>query len=121
MTTEAWCSTRGYFRGNPDPRALGQVPGARIFSVQVNDAPAEPAEDLWAETRQRLLPGDGAFELPALFRQLADMEALACVGPEVISTAMGDLARRDPVGAATIAMAAVRGLVEEALRAGGAA
>ena len=107
-----------YFRGNPDPQALARVPGTRIFSIQVNDAPAEPAEDLWAETRQRLLPGDGAFDLPALFRQLADMGALACVGPEVISTAMTDLARRDPTDAARVAMSAVRALVDDALRGG---
>lgn len=103
-----------FFRGDPDRRVLDEIPGSRIFAVQVDDALALPAGDLWADTRERLLPGDGAFDLVGILRDLDRHGALAWVGPEVISTRTATAAERDPVGAAQTAMSAVRRLVAEA-------
>jgi sugar phosphate isomerase/epimerase len=102
-----------FFRGTPDLSALKSIPGDRVFSVQVADAAAEPVGGLGEDTFNRLLPGDGALDLPALLRTLVEMDALHWVGPEVISPAM---AAMEPIAAARLAGGRVRDLVAEAQR-----
>jgi len=80
------------FRGPTDDAQLGAVPGARIGSVQLNDAPAEPWPDLVAETlAARLLPGEGAIPLVRWLRLLDRIGCRAPLGIEVFSHALDAL------------------------------
>jgi sugar phosphate isomerase/epimerase len=80
------------FRGPTDEAQLRSLPGARIGSVQINDAPAEPARDLVAETlNARLLPGEGAIPLLRWLRILDETGSRAPIGVEVFSTALDAL------------------------------
>ncbi len=74
-----------FFRGEPDFDVLAGVPGDRIFNVQFDDAPAVPEADLRQETRRRLLPGDGAFDLARAIHALDEIGALRLVGAEVLN------------------------------------
>jgi sugar phosphate isomerase/epimerase len=80
------------FRGPTTEAQLRALPAARIGSVQVSDAPAEPAGNLLAETtRARLLPGEGAIPLARWLRLLADLGSEAPIGVEVFSRALDAL------------------------------
>jgi sugar phosphate isomerase/epimerase len=80
------------FRGPTDDAQLAALPGARIGSVQLNDAPAEPAADLVAETlSERLLPGAGAIPLARWLRILDRIGSRAPIGVEVFSQALDAL------------------------------
>src|SRR5262245_34668207 len=58
LTFDTWHT----FRGRTDDAQLEEIPGVRIGSVQINDAPATPSDDLVSETLSaRLLPGEGAI------------------------------------------------------------
>ena len=72
-------------RGTPDLALLEQIPGERIFSVQVADAPAQRRPDIRDDTLHRALPGDGVLDLVGVLRVLYRIGALRWVGPEVIS------------------------------------
>ncbi|MCW2613429.1 MAG: Xylose isomerase protein barrel [Frankiales bacterium] len=97
-----------FFRGRPDYDVLRSVPGERIFAVQIDDALAEPRADLREDTLNRLLPGDGDFDLPRVVAELHRTGGLRWVGPEVISPV---LAAMSPVGAAQLAGGRVRDLI----------
>ena len=101
-----------FFRGEPDFGVLAGIPGDRVFCVQLDDAPAVPRGPLRQETARRLLPGDGALDLPAAIRALHRIGALRWVGPEVISP---DLAAMPVPDAAALAMARTRASVDAAL------
>jgi sugar phosphate isomerase/epimerase len=80
------------FRGATDDAQLEAIPGARIGSVQLNDAPAQPAGDLVAETLSaRLLPGEGAIPLVRWVRLLDRIGSRAPIGVEVFSQALDAL------------------------------
>jgi sugar phosphate isomerase/epimerase len=80
------------FRGPTDDAQLEAIPGARIGSVQLNDAPAEPSGDLVAETlNARLLPGEGAIPLVRWVRWLDRIGSRAPIGVEVFSRALDAL------------------------------
>jgi sugar phosphate isomerase/epimerase len=89
-----------FFQGNPDFEALRSVSGHRIFAVQLSDAPAIGSGSLIEDSMNRLLPGDGSFDLVRALRVLADIDGLHGVGAEVISP---DLAALGPVQAAVVA------------------
>lgn len=76
-----------FFRGPADLDVLAAIPGERVFSVQLSDGPAQPADDLGAEsTYGRRLPGDGDFDLAGFVGVLAGTGGLrGAVGPEVFS------------------------------------
>jgi sugar phosphate isomerase/epimerase len=77
------------FRGPSDDAQLEKIPGARIGSVQINDAPAQPGDNLIAETLSaRLLPGEGAIPL---VRWLDAIGSTAPIGVEVFSSALDAL------------------------------
>ena len=80
-----------FLRGNPAVDALADVPGDRIFTVQVNDARAEPVGTLWEDTFHRLLPGDGDFDLTSVMGVLESIGGLSWVGPEVFSDTLPEL------------------------------
>lgn len=101
-----------FFRGRPDFAALSAVPGERIMQVQLDDAAAVPDGPLREETQRRLLPGDGAFDLPRVIRALADIGGLRRVGPEVISPVLAAMPTRE---AAALAVERTREAVAAAL------
>jgi sugar phosphate isomerase/epimerase len=120
-----------FFRGDPDFGVLAGIPGDRIFCVQLDDASAgsppspppgtppaasarraEYMSALREETSRRLLPGDGALDLPAAIRALHRIGALTWVGPEVISP---ELAAMPVLDAATLAMDRTRAALAAAL------
>ncbi|MBW2313938.1 MAG: sugar phosphate isomerase/epimerase [Deltaproteobacteria bacterium] len=77
------------FRGATDEAQLRALPGNRIGSVQLNDAPAEPGPELLAETMNaRRLPGEGDAPVVEWVRILDDCGLRAPVGVEVFSEAL---------------------------------
>jgi sugar phosphate isomerase/epimerase len=101
-----------FFRGEPQFDVLAGIPGDRVFCVQLDDAQAVPHGSLREETSRRLLPGDGALNLPAAIRALHRIGALRWVGPEVISP---ELAAMPVADAAALAMNRTRAVVDAAL------
>jgi sugar phosphate isomerase/epimerase len=100
-----------FFRSHSDMALLEQMPGARIFGVQVADAPALPTTSLVEETFHRMPPGDGELDLVGVLRTLDRIGGLQWVGPEVISPATAAMA---PTDAAREAGDRVRDLVAKA-------
>jgi sugar phosphate isomerase/epimerase len=97
-----------FFRGNPDYAALRQVPGERIFAVQIDDAYAEVRGSMREDTFHRLLPGKGDLDLATVVRELDAIGGLSWVGPEVMSP---ELEAMPAVDAATLAGGLVRELI----------
>jgi sugar phosphate isomerase/epimerase len=80
------------FRSGGDDAQLRAIPGARVGSVQINDAPAQPGADLVTETLSaRLLPGEGAIPLARWIRILDAIGSRAPIGVEVFSAALDAL------------------------------
>jgi sugar phosphate isomerase/epimerase len=102
-----------FFRGNPDLALLASIPGDRIFSVQVDDAGPVGNDDLWQDTRHRLLPGDGQFDLDAVLGVLSRTGGLSYVGPEVLSPTLEAMPMLD---AATLAGARTRAAIDRVCR-----
>ncbi|WP_448624275.1 sugar phosphate isomerase/epimerase family protein [Geodermatophilus sp. URMC 64] len=100
--------TLHFFRGNPDFDLLDRIPGERIFAVQVCDSTADLRGSLRDETMNRLLPGDGDFDLPRVVAALDRIGALRWVGAEVISPITEAM---PPVEAARVAGDRVREIV----------
>lgn len=74
-----------FFRSDPDFDLLATIPGDRIFAVQFDDAASDVAGSLWDDTSNRLLPGDGSFDLPRVIEVLDRVGGLEVIGPEVIN------------------------------------
>jgi sugar phosphate isomerase/epimerase len=82
IVVDAW----HFFRGPSDPESLRAVPGDRILNVQLDDGPARPEPDLLSATlHERLLPGQGEFDLAWLVDVLVTCGANAPFGVEVFS------------------------------------
>lgn len=89
---------------------LAEVPGRLILAVQLSDGPAQPEANLVDATlHHRMLPGDGAFDLSAVVRALAQTGTTAPFGVEVFSDALQELSTAE---AASSAARAVRDLLE---------
>jgi sugar phosphate isomerase/epimerase len=88
LVLDVWHHVRS---GCPDA-ALDQVPGARIFTVQLADGPPRPGSaDLAAEATNpqgRGLPGSGTMPIAQLLALLAAKGVCANIGPEA-SLAVG--------------------------------
>lgn len=84
-----------FFRGDPDFGLLAEIPGDKIFFVQLDDAAAEFTGTMLEDTRHRLLPGDGSFDLVRAVRALQEICALRWVGPEVINDELAGLPALD--------------------------
>lgn len=102
-----------FFRGTPDLAVIAQVPGDRIFTVQVDDALAQPQGSLREDTQRRLLPGDGELDLVGVLRALDRTGALTWIGPEVISP---QTAAMPPERAAVLARERVELVLDQARR-----
>ncbi len=78
--------------GGPDIATLRDIPPERIQLLQLNDAPIQPADDLFTETlTARLLPGDGAIDILGLLDTLDDIGAAPIVVSEVFSSSLAAL------------------------------
>ncbi|HXK26211.1 MAG TPA: sugar phosphate isomerase/epimerase [Myxococcota bacterium] len=101
-----------FFRGGADLAQLAGLPGGRVLSLQLSDAPAAPWADLPQESlRARLLPGDGAIDLVAFLRALEAIGCRATLGAEVFSEA---LSAQDPVTVGRRAGEALRRVIRGA-------
>jgi sugar phosphate isomerase/epimerase len=108
IAVDAW----HFFRGKPDFDALRAVPGDKVLGLQIDDGPATPEENLVRATlHERLIPGDGDFDLRALLDTLTAIGAVAPVGVEVFSDA---LHRLGPIEAARRAGDAARRVLRPA-------
>ena len=75
-----------WFRSGPDPDLLRSIPGEKVIHLQISDAPAQPEPDVVAETiGKRLLPGEGAIDLPGLLRILDETGRQGPTAVEVFS------------------------------------
>jgi sugar phosphate isomerase/epimerase len=66
LTSDAW----HLFRGGSNLATLDQIPAERVSIVHWNDAPAQPPRTEQTDA-DRVMPGDGILDLPALAEQLA--------------------------------------------------
>ena len=101
-----------YLRGKRDDALLEQIPGDRIFVVQINDAAAEPVGSLLNDTlNHRLMPGEGDFDLAGVLPIVARKDGVGPPGIEVLSQelwrlAPAEIGRRSEAGlAAALALA----------------
>lgn len=76
-----------FLRGNPDFELLERIPGDGIFMTQISDAAAQLTGTAGDDTFNRLMPGDGSFDLLRVLAALDRIGALGWIGPEVISPA----------------------------------
>lgn len=75
LTLDSW----HFFRSGSSLDLLAAIPGNRIHTVQINDAPAKPGNDLLHETmNSRLAPGKGDLDLVSFLRTL---DATGCTAP----------------------------------------
>ncbi len=96
---------------------LDAIPAGRIANVQLSDL-AQPIGDhdvSEVARHRRLLPGDGAFPLPALLRRLAEKGYRGPIGLEVFNDTLKALPPRQ---AAQRAMTALRACLANAARTG---
>ncbi|HVN40723.1 MAG TPA: sugar phosphate isomerase/epimerase family protein [Myxococcota bacterium] len=101
-----------FFRGGAPLAQLAELPGERVLSLQLSDAPAAPWADLPQESlRARLLPGEGAIDLVAFLRALDSIGCRAPLGAEVFSET---LAAQDPVAVGRLAGDALRRVMRSA-------
>jgi sugar phosphate isomerase/epimerase len=78
-----------FARSGQDFDALAQIPGERIFFVQLGDAAAVPEEDVFAETLgARVPPGEGVVDWPRLMATLDTMGVNCPMGTEMFSNAV---------------------------------
>lgn len=76
-------------RTGTSPTELLEIPGTKVLAIQLDDGPAKAEDDLLHATlHERLLPGEGAFELEGFLSALAEIGAMAPVGVEVFSDAL---------------------------------
>jgi len=114
LAIDSWHFLFGSGPGHDDGRqrigTLAAIPGDRILSVQLSDAPesidGDPAE---ASLHDRLLPGDGVLDLEGLVDCMRQGAVEAPVGVEVFSDV---LHRLDPSEAGRRAGAAARGILD---------
>jgi 4-hydroxyphenylpyruvate dioxygenase len=95
-----------YVRGARDDDLLAQIPGERIFVVQLNDGAHEPVGSLARDSlHHRRLPGEGEWDLGDVLRGLLAKDGLRSIGVETLSD---ELAALDPVEVGRRAGAALR-------------
>lgn len=73
-----------WFRGGADLSLLEALPGDRVGSIQINDAPRSAPENRMLESMlDRRMPGEGDIPLTDVLRTLAAIGARAPLGVEV--------------------------------------
>lgn len=82
LTIDSW----HLFRSGSTLDELAAIPGDRIFTVQLDDAPGKPWDDMFSETLNgRLLPGEGSFDLAGMIRTLDAIGSKAPIEVEVMN------------------------------------
>jgi len=75
-------------RGPSTLTDLGQIPGDKVFAVELNDAPAPQSTDLFHETiNHRVLCGSGTFDVRGFVETLQGIGFAGPWGVEIISEA----------------------------------
>ena len=92
---------------------LAEIPGAAVFSVQLDDAPAERPDDFGRATYSgRLVPGEGGADLTGL---IGTLDAIGYGGPITVEAINEDLiAATDPVDLAIRLGDATRAVIAQA-------
>ena len=100
ITVDMWhCA-----RAGTSPAALHAVPGDRVLSIQLDDGPLAPEDDLiHATLHDRLLPGEGAFDIAGYLQALMDIGAQAPVGVEVFSDTLHEAGPAEAARRAAVA------------------
>ena len=75
-------------RSSRDDDLLRSIPAARVFSVQVCDASAQPRGPLAEDVQHRTLPGEGELDVVGFLRTLAEMGVEAPIGVEVFDAGL---------------------------------
>lgn len=100
-----------FFASDQNLVVLKEIPGDKVHSIQLSDAPSGPRKDpLLGSLHDRLLPGDGELDLAALLAGLRRIDASAPIGVEVFSDTLHAL---DPVEAGRLAGESVRALLAD--------
>jgi len=85
-----------HYRSRSDNAALNEERCQKIFAIQINDAPRQPAENLIVETLQRrLMPGNGDIDLSDIIVRLRQGGCEAPIGVEVFSTVLASRSVHD--------------------------
>ncbi|WP_313801540.1 sugar phosphate isomerase/epimerase family protein [Sphingobium sp.] len=88
LTLDSW----HFFRSRSSLDLLAAIPGSRIHTVQINDAPAKASDDLMQETMNgRLTPGEGSLDLLGFVRTLDEIGCVAPVSVEIFTREMASL------------------------------
>jgi len=94
------------FRGHVPPEQLAAIPAGRVAAIQLSDAPAEAGPEVFAETMgARLLPGDGACDIPEFLSALSENAGDVPISVEVLSD---ELRAAGPIEAAVRTAVATR-------------
>jgi 4-hydroxyphenylpyruvate dioxygenase len=94
-----------------DPAGLADVPGEKIFFLQLADAPELDMDVLQWSRHHRLFPGQGAFDLTGL---VGHVEAAGYRGPWSLEVFNDVFRQADPRGAAVDARRSLLALEESA-------
>jgi len=87
LTIDSW----HFFRSGSSFDLLKRIPGSRVHTVQINDAPAQAQTDLLHETMTgRLVPGEGSLDLTRFVQTLDQIGSTAPFSVEIFSTHIAD-------------------------------
>jgi len=88
LTIDSW----HFFRSGSSFDLLERIPGSRVHTVQINDAPAQAQTDLLHETMTgRLVPGEGSFDLTRFVQTLDQIGSTAPFSVEIFSARVADV------------------------------
>ncbi|GAB6899148.1 bifunctional sugar phosphate isomerase/epimerase/4-hydroxyphenylpyruvate dioxygenase family protein [Kineosporia succinea] len=94
-----------------DPAAIGDIPGEKIFFVQLADAPVLSLDVLSWSRHHRLFPGEGGFDLPGF---LAHVLRAGYTGPLSLEVFNDVFRQTDPGRTAAHALRSLIDLLETA-------
>ena len=78
-----------HHRGGGEAGDVLQIPGERFFALQLDDALAEPMEDMLEETlNNRLLPGEGCIDLVTTLSHLQRVNPSLVYDVEVFNSSL---------------------------------
>jgi sugar phosphate isomerase/epimerase len=109
LTVDTW----HFFRSGSKLDDLANIPGEKIFTVQINDAPAKATANLMEECMvARLTPGKGDFDLPGFIQALDRSGSQAPIEVEVFHASLAnppiDSIAQDWAGAARALLTSAR-------------
>jgi 4-hydroxyphenylpyruvate dioxygenase len=96
-----------------DPKAIEEIPGEKVFFLQLADAPALTMDVLSWSRHHRLFPGEGSFDLAAF---LAHVLRTGYDGPLSLEVFNDTFRQTDPTRTARQALRSLRWLEDQAAR-----